>query len=340
MRAWVYYGNTDVRLEDLPEPTPGPGEVAVRIAYAGICGSDLHEYFHGPMFTPLDHPDPTTGHHGPVTLGHEASGTVSAVGDGITDVVVGQQVALEPIVRTPGDEYYNVDAAFYGLQAPGFLADTAVVRRSAVHPLPPEVSLLDGALTEPLAVAWHAANRAGVRAGETAVIFGGGPIGIGVALSLRSLGLDRLVVVEPAADRRVVLDKLGLAALDPAGSHFRDELADFCGPGAHTAVDAAGVADAVTTGLQILRSGGRLVIVAGHVSPVTIDTNQMLLGERSIVASMAYRDDFPEVLRRQAAGELPTDAWVETVPFDRLVDQGLERLAAGQAVKVLVEVNG
>jgi (R,R)-butanediol dehydrogenase/meso-butanediol dehydrogenase/diacetyl reductase len=340
MRAWVYHGNKDLRLEQLPEPAPGPGEVAVRIAYVGICGTDLHEFFYGPMFTPIEQADPTTGHRGPVILGHEASGTVWAVGDGVTDLAVGQRVALEPIVRTEEDASYNLGAAFYGLQAPGFPADTATVRRSAVHPLPANVSLRDGALTEPLAVAWHAVDRAKVVASETVVVFGGGPIGIGTALSLRSLGLDRLAVVEPVADRRVVLEKLGLIALDPAAGDFRRDLSEFCGPGAEVVFDAAGVSDAVATGLEILAPAGRLVVVAGHVAPVTIDTNQLLVGERSILTSVAYHDDFPEVLRRQAAGDFPTDDWVESVPFEGCVDEGMARLAEGKAVKVLIEVGG
>ncbi len=127
----VYHGNQDLRIEDVPEPIPGPGEVRVRIAYNGICGSDLHEIFNGPMFTPLETAHPTTGHRGPVVLGHEASGIVDAVGSGDIDVEVGQRVAIEPVFRVPGDDAnYNLDAAFYGLSLNGFLADFAVAWRA------------------------------------------------------------------------------------------------------------------------------------------------------------------------------------------------------------------
>ena len=154
MKAWVFHNKTDLRLEDLPQPEPGPDEVAVRIAYNGICGSDLHEYFHGPLVIPIHQAHPVTGHMGPVILGHEASGTVSAVGAGVEDFVVGQRVAIEPVFRRPGDDaHYNLNAAFYGLMTHGFLAETAVVRRSAAHSLREGVSLLAGALTEPMAVA-------------------------------------------------------------------------------------------------------------------------------------------------------------------------------------------
>jgi (R,R)-butanediol dehydrogenase/meso-butanediol dehydrogenase/diacetyl reductase len=339
MRAWVFHGNKDVRLEALPEPTVGPGEVAVHIAYNGICGSDLHEYFHGPLFIPMHEEHPTTGHKGPVTLGHEASGTIAAVGEGVHDVHVGQRVTIEPIVRTPTNpDQYNLNAAFYGLMAPGFLADTAVVQRSAVHLLPEGVSLADGALTEPLSVAWHAVVRSGLAAGQSAVVFGGGPIGIGAALSLRARGIERVCVVEPAPSRRAVLERLGLAACDPGNESFQAEIRQVVGTAADAVIDAAGVPAAITEGIDLLGPHGRLVVVAAHMVPVPIDTNQLLIAERSLVASMAYRDDFPQVLAQQAAGAFPSEAWVETIPFEDLIEAGLERLATGKAIKVLVEV--
>ncbi|NKQ56145.1 zinc-binding dehydrogenase [Amycolatopsis sp. K13G38] len=341
MRAWVFHGKKDVRLEELPEPEPGPGEVAVRIAYNGICGTDLHEYFHGPLFIPVHEANPVTGHRGPLTLGHEASGTVSALGEGVQDVAIGQQVALEPVIRRPGDEHhYNLGAAFYGVMAPGFLADTAVVQRSAVHSLPSGVSLLEGALTEPLAVAWHAAARTRLTSGQTAVVFGGGPIGLGTALSLRARGVDRLLIVEPSASRRAMLDKLGLSSIDPGADGFAAQLAAFAGTGADAVVDAAGVPDAVAAGIDVLGPHGRMVIVAAHLAPVSIDTNQLLMAERTITGSMGYRDDFPDVLRQQAAGTFPTETWVEVIPFEQLVPRGFDQLDSGRAVKVLVEIGG
>lgn len=341
MRAWVFHGKTDMRLEELPEPEPGPGEIAVRIAYNGICGSDLHEYFHGPLFIPLDQPHPVTGHSGPTTLGHEASGTVASVGEGVTDLAVGDRVALEPVVRRPGDdEQYNLNASYYGVMAPGFLADTAVVQRSAAHVLPPEVSLRDGALSEPLAVAWHAALRAALNPHETAVVFGGGPIGIGTALSMRAQGVRRVVVVEPSPQRRAIVERLSLPTLDPASADFTSRLAEFTDGGAGACVDAAGVPAAITSAIEALGPHGRLVIVAAHMVPVAVDTNQLLISERSIIGSMGYLNDFPRVIEELALGTFPTTPWVESIAFEELVEQGFDRLAAGQGVKILVNVGG
>jgi (R,R)-butanediol dehydrogenase/meso-butanediol dehydrogenase/diacetyl reductase len=339
MRAWIYHGNSDIRLEELPEPQPGPGEVAVRIAFNGLCGSDLHEYFDGPMFIPIQQPNPVTGHHGPVTLGHEASGTITALGDGVEDFEVGTRVAIEPIVRTPGDDaHYNIGAAFYGLMKPGFLADTAVVGRKSIHPLPTNVSLHQGALTEPLSVAWHAAAKTGLGRGQAAIVFGGGPIGIGTALSLRARNVDHVLVVEPAARRRTLLADIGFDTADPTDPDFPRRLAEIAPHGFDGAVDSAGAGAALTAGINALAPQGVLVIVAIHTKLVTIDPNLLLAAERTIVGSMGYRDDFPAVLAAQAAGAFPTDGWVETIPFDNLIDDGLNRLHRGEAVKILVEV--
>ncbi|WP_072951362.1 zinc-binding dehydrogenase [Rhodococcus koreensis] len=315
MRAWVYHGNQDLRIEDVPEPIPGPGEVRVRIAYNGICGSDLHEIFNGPMFTPLETAHPTTGHRGPVVLGHEASGIVDAVGSGDIDVEVGQRVAIEPVFRVPGDDAnYNLDAAFYGLSLNGFLAD--------------------------FAVAWRAVERADLSVDDSVVVFGGGPIGIAAALSLRAKKINRIVIVEPAHRRRSVVRGMGFDTLDPTSADFRDNLASLAGSGVQACINAAGVAPVMAQAIDILAPGGKLMVVATHLEPVPIDLNQLLMAEKTILTSIGYRDDFPNVIEQQARGAFPTSSWVETVPFDALVETGLSRLRTGEAIKTLIEVNG
>ena len=97
MRAARFHGREDIRLEEVPEPDPGPGEVKLRVLYAGICGTDVHEYYNGPLFTPGTVPHPLSGVTNPVILGHEMSGEVVEVGSGVTGVNVGDLVAVEPL---------------------------------------------------------------------------------------------------------------------------------------------------------------------------------------------------------------------------------------------------
>ena len=123
MRAVRYYGQKDIRVEDIPEPQAGPGEVLINVGWCGICGTDLHEYLEGPIFVPAPgHPHPISGEDAPVTLGHEFSGTVAALGEGVTDLEVGQKVVVEPYILPDDvdpkeDGPYNLhpDMNFIGL---------------------------------------------------------------------------------------------------------------------------------------------------------------------------------------------------------------------------------
>ena len=143
MRAAVYYGVGDVRIEDVPEPTPGPGEVKIELAFNGVCGSDLHEYFSAPTFVPVE-PHPQTGVSAPVVLGHEFSGTVTEVGADVTSTAPGQRAALRPTYSCGtcasclrGLPNICRVLAFHGLSASGGgLAEHTVMPADMVHPLP------------------------------------------------------------------------------------------------------------------------------------------------------------------------------------------------------------
>src|SRR4249920_431817 len=172
MRAAVFYGREDLRLEEVPEPTPGRDEVKLRVQYNGICGSDLHEYYDGPITTRRD-PHPLTGVKNPVILGHELSGIVVGCGDGVEDLEIGDLVAVEP-VETCGHclfcragQYNHCGLlAFHGYnRGGGGLSQFTVVRRSMAHKLPRGITAAQGALIEPMAVAWSTVNRCRVQSG-------------------------------------------------------------------------------------------------------------------------------------------------------------------------------
>ena len=165
MRAALYYGRQDLRLTSVPEPEPGPGELKLRVRYNGICGSDLHEYYDGPITT-RSTPHPLTGVQNPVIMGHELCGEVVALGEGIDDLIIGNLVAVEPVETCGrclhcGIGQYNhcPSLAIQGYNRAGGLAEYTVVKRRMAHPLPPGVTALQGALIEPLAIAWHTVNR-------------------------------------------------------------------------------------------------------------------------------------------------------------------------------------
>ena len=184
MRAARWHGKKDIRIEEIDSPTAGPGQVLVDVAWCGICDTDLHEYLEGPIFIPpAGHPHPISGDAAPVTLGHEMSGTVAALGEGVTDLEVGQKVVVEPYIVREEDRDrpdYNLapDMNFIGLGGDGGgLAEQIAVRRRWVHPVADSVPLDQAALIEPLSVAHHAWVRAGSPTSGVALIGGAGPIG-------------------------------------------------------------------------------------------------------------------------------------------------------------------
>ncbi len=346
MRAAVFYGREDLRLESVPEPQPGPGEVKLRVLYNGICGSDLLEYYDGPVTTRTT-PHPLTGIANPVILGHELCGEVVAVGEGVTDLESGQLVAVEPLETCGhclycGSGQYNhcPMVAFHGYnRAGGGLAEYTVVKRGMAHALPAGMSALQGALIEPLGIAWHTATRCAVEAGQTVAIHGAGPIGVGVFLTLRRRGVES-IIVEPSPARRAVLANLGARWLiDPASGDVVSAIRDLTGGrGAHASVDAAGVPSAFRAMLLGTRIDGTAVVVAIHHHPLVIPPFDLLMPEVKLTGVAMSVNAFPSVIAEMARGSYPLDGWVETIPFEGVVHQGIERLRAHQGMKLLVSV--
>jgi (R,R)-butanediol dehydrogenase/meso-butanediol dehydrogenase/diacetyl reductase len=346
MRAAVYHGRQDLRLEDVPEPVPGPGDVKLRVFYNGICGSDLHEYYDGPITTRFT-PHPLTGVTNPVILGHELCGEVVEVGPGVEDFEIGDRVAVEPL-ETCGHCLYCQSGqynhcpilAFHGYnRSSGGLAQYTVVRRQMAHKLPRDLSPLQGALVEPMAVAWSTVERARVQSGQTAVIHGGGPIGIGVYFTLRRRGV-RVIMSDPSPTRRAVLRNLGVQILlDPRDTDVVAAIKDLTGGrGADASIDAAGVPAAFQAALHGTAVDGNVVVVAIHTRPLQIAPMDILMSEARITGVAMYCNAFPKVIAEMAAGAYPAQGWVETIPFERLLSDGFERLHRQEGTKILVDV--
>lgn len=346
MRAAVYYGNHDLKVEDVAEPAVRDGHVKVKVERNGICGTDLHEYFDGPIFISPEAPHPLTGKSMPVILGHEFSGVVTEVGAGITDVDEGARVTIEPIYRcgecrpcTTGHYNLCLQVGFHGLMEDGGMAEYTVVPRNQVHLLPDSVSLELGAMVEPMSVAYHAAKLAEVGEGSSALVYGAGPIGIGLWFALRGLGLTDVAVVEPSEHRRRSIEALGARTLDPAAVDVAALVAERTGGnGVDAAFDAAGVEASVASALDCVGERRPLISVAIYEKPLTTSLINLVLRERRIQGTICYTgDDYRAVIDLMAQGHYDTTGWVETIPMSGVVEQGLERLRAGQAMKLLVD---
>lgn len=347
MRAAIYYGRQDLRLESAPEPVAGPGDVKLRVLYNGICGSDLHEYYDGPITTRTT-PHPLTGVTNPVILGHELCGEIVELGEGVEDLSPGDLVAVDPLESCGhcgwclvGQYPHCPVVALHGYnRGGGGLAEYTVVHRSMAHRLDASLTPMQGALIEPLAVAWNTANRCRLEAGQIAAIHGAGPIGIGVFLTLRRRGVDS-IIFDPSARRRAVLERLGARnVLDPMTCDPIVAIRDLTkGFGAHASVDAAGGAAAFHATLLGTRVNGTAVVVAIHHAPILIPPFDMLMPEVYLTGVAMSAHAFPSVIAEAARGAYPLDGWVETIPFDAVVERGLERLRRQEGMKILVEIS-
>ncbi|MGW1025358.1 alcohol dehydrogenase catalytic domain-containing protein [Streptomyces sp. NPDC002577] len=345
MLAARLYGAKDLRIEEMPEPEPGPGEVKIRVAYAGICGTDVHEYFETPRAT--HEPNPLTGATLPQTLGHEFAGTVVACGEGVDRVAPGSRVCVRPIRTcgtcprcTSGLSHLCRSLAAIGVTSPGGgLAQYVVVPAASVHPLPDTVSLEQGALVEPMAVALNAVERARVPAGGSALVTGAGAVGMGALFALRAHGVHDVLVVEPSPSRRAAAERHGARVLDPGAVDVVEEVVNHTrGRGVDAAIECAGRPEALNTAIRSVAAQAPIVMVALYSGPVAIDASVVRLAELALLGSEAYPDGvFERVIGHMAAGSYPTDGWLDHIPLaDTLA--GLHDVRDGRRVKVLVDI--
>lgn len=350
MRAAVFHGKEDLRVEDVPEPTPGPGQVKVQIRYAGICGSDVHTYFY-PESNPFDMetPHPLTGAHLPQILGHELGGTIVELGEGVTDVKVGDRAAVFPIVATCGEctscrsgvpMTCRLMASLGTNAHGGGLSEYVVVDTGQLHLIPESLELRMATLVEPMAVGWHAMERSGIQAGGTALLMGAGPIGIGAWNALRARGVEKLLVSEPNAERRATIEALGAQVIDPTSEDLAAAVAKLTdGEGMQVVIDAAGAPAAFTSGIASLAPRGRMVVVASYERTVEMLPTDLMIGEREIVGAVGFQPaDWDGIIAAMAEGGYDTTGWVEERPLDDVVE-ALNDLRAGRGSKILIRMD-
>ncbi|WP_417743193.1 2,3-butanediol dehydrogenase [Salipiger sp.] len=347
MKAARWHGVEDIRVEDIPEPTPKAGEVKVKVAWTGICGSDLHEYLAGPIFVPVDEDHPLSHDKAPITMGHEYCGTVTELGDGVTDLAIGDRVAIEPIFACgtcPAclEGKYNLcdSLGFVGLSGGhgGFAAHSVVPARM-VHKMPDDLSMEQGALVEPAAVALHAVRLSKIKAGDKAAVFGAGPIGLLVVEALRVAGASEIHVVEPSEVRRQkALDLGATSAIDPTESDAVDTIRAATG-GVHVAFEVTGVPQVLPQCIDATRHEGQVLIVSIWEKEASFQPNTAVLKERQLQGTIAYRNVYPAVMALMTQGYFSADQLVtKRIALDDIVAEGFEALVAEKShVKILVE---
>ncbi|KAM0123107.1 hypothetical protein ACP6JC_000074 [Aspergillus fumigatus] len=291
MRAVRFYGRGDIRVDEIDEPVCGEGQVKIRPAFVGICGSDLHEYLAGPITVPST-PHPITGGSVPVTLGHEFSGVVEEVGAGVSRLKVGDRVAVKPNL-------------YDGTCDAGGLSDHVVVGEKHAILLPEGFPLDLGALVEPLTVAWHAVSRASVRPDDTVLVVGGGPIGLAVIQVLKARGVKSIIVSEVSSQRKKFARQLGATEVfDPRTDDIVASVrAMTAGGGAAIAFECSGVQVGLDTAVQAIGARGTVTIVSLWEEKPKIDALDMVLHEKHIIGAVICDDgDFEAVIDAISSG--------------------------------------
>ncbi|NAZ81604.1 alcohol dehydrogenase catalytic domain-containing protein [Kineococcus sp. R8] len=318
-----------------PTP-PAAGQVQVAPAFVGICGTDLH-IFHGDMDQRV---------RTPAVIGHEVSAVVAAVGEGVDGWAVGDAVTVMPLAWDgtcpaclAGHRHVCQHLDFIGIDSPGGLQQLWNVPASTLVRLPAGLSLRDAALVEPTAVAVHDVGRAGVRAGETVVVVGAGPVGLLIALVAADAGAD-VRVVELDEHRRSVAAGLGLRTLDPRAEDVVAAVDAWTGgAGAAVAFEVSGAAGGVGTAVSVLGVRGRLCLVAIHPTPREVDLHRFFWRELTLVGARLYeRADFERAVDLVASGAVPADTVISRVVPLADAPAAFAALEGGAGVvKVLVD---
>lgn len=331
-----YTGDGAVETAQIEATDPGPGQVQVRVAFTGLCGTDLH-IVHGAMDARVERP---------LVFGHEASGEVAAVGSGVEGWAVGDPVTVMPLdwdgtcpACRAGHTHICQHLDFIGIDSPGALQELWNVPARTLVRLPAGLALDHAALVEPVAVAVHDVRRSELRAGDKAVVIGGGPIGVLIATVARDQGAE-VVVIELDAGRRAQIADLGIQTLDPRATDQLEWVNDWTDDaGADVVFEVSGAAAAVLGATGLAKVRGTVVVVAIHPTPREIDLQRMFWRELRLLGARVYEaEDFATAVELLARGVIPADLLItRIVPLSKTAE-AFGDLEAGRAMKILVDV--
>jgi (R,R)-butanediol dehydrogenase / meso-butanediol dehydrogenase / diacetyl reductase len=325
------HGPNDVRLDAYDRPEPGPNDVIVRMKACGICGSDLSYIKVGGM--PRE-PGGTTA------LGHEGAGELMFVGSEVADLAVGDAVIVNPM-NTP---------SYIGSGGPeGAFTQELLVREArlgdSILPIPDGIAYDIAAMTEPLAVALHGINRAEAKAGTKLVIYGCGPIGLGMVLWAVDRGCD-VIALDLADERLARARALGAKTVNPATEDSIARIKELHGAeqyfGRERAstdayIDAAGGPSILADVVSMAKKHARHVITAAYMKPIELPAGPMLTSEMTITTAVGYPDEFPDVVAAMPRLEKAIRSIISHhLPFDRIME-GLKIAAQPQSAKVMIE---
>jgi len=342
MKAAVFHGPRDIRIDDVAEPSaPAGGDVLLEVSRAAICGTDSSEWLHGPL---LARP--------PVVLGHEFVGRVATIGPDVDGLAVGDRVVSGAGVSCGACDWCragrtNLCARYrtLGLHVDGGLAELVRTPASICRAVPESVADEAAAMAQPLAVALHAVRRAGVARGESCAVIGVGGIGAFIVAGAAARGAAPLIAVDLAEHRLQTARRLGAHVAVDAGEVDLTEaiLEATDGEGAHVVIEASGTPHAPAAALAAARRGGRVLLVGLQSQPREIDLFAFAVREVDIFTTLAHvcDVDLPEALALLGAQDIAPVVMDRVIGLDDLVADGIRPLAQSAARgKIVVDVSG
>ena len=326
------HGVGDVRLDDIDRPKPTADDVLIKVSFCGICGSDLGYIGMGGLG--MTHPMP---------LGHEMVGTVAEVGARVQHLRPGDRVVVNPMVAGNSIGNGGTEGAF----TPYLLVRNAAVDEMAVVKIPDSLSDDQAAMVEPLSVALHGCHQGRVNRSDNAVVFGAGPIGLCVALCMKHLGLKQIVIVDQSDHRLAAAESIGAIPFKAGSSelgkflveqHGQSELMGMPVPSTDIYIEATGATAVFEQITTTAKTGARVVVLGLHKKPVKLDLANVLLRELNITGSMAYPEEFPEVIDMLSQGKLDLDPIIShRFPLSRF-GEAIDRAGdPNDAIKVLID---
>lgn len=344
MRVAVFTGLQKIEFTEKQKPVIQSGEVLVKVEYCGICGSDVHGYLNGIMIP--------TG----AVMGHECSGLVSEVGDGVNKFQPGDRVAIKPMPQCGechwcqrGQYSLCPEALKRGIgittDHDGAFAEYVRIQypHEMIFKLPSNIPFEDAALIEPLATSLHAVRMSRFGPGDRVVVIGAGMIGLGTLQFLRLEGAGHITVLEMSPKKlRLALEMGADEVLNPTseGEDLKDKIFELTnGIGADVVFECAGVPLSFQTCADYVKSGGQVIVVGINDKDVTFNNFQMVVREIEMKGVLGYYDEFREVIQYLAQGKIWTEPLVsDIIELTDLEEKGFKHLIASQdMVKILVK---
>ena len=337
INAAIYRGNRTFSVEQVEAQEPKAGEVAVRIAYCGICGTDMH-VFHGNM-------DARVGFER--VIGHEMSGVIDAVGEGVDAFKPGQKVVVRPLdpdlncpASKAGYPHISHNLKFLGLDTDGAMQEIWCVPAHTIHVLPDDMRMDHAALIEPVAVACHDVRMSGLKAGEDVVVIGGGPIGILCAMVARDAG-GKVVISEVNSARLAIAQDLGFETINPAEVDLKEVIEDRTGgKGADVVFEVSGSQAGVDAMTAVAATRARIVMVAIHAQKPQVDLFQFFWRELQMIGVRVYEpEDYEKAIEIVASGGVDADKVITDVAPLADIQKAFEALdSSPSALKSLIRV--